>query len=81
LEDFIIEKFPQPLAVCYRHLVETAAGAGAFGCLLDTFESLLHYLATVALSAYWRDGLPDAAHNRRLLEKLYKGKWGTGRVI
>jgi hypothetical protein len=81
LEDLVIDQFPYPIAACYRRFTEAASPTGAFGCLLDTFESLLHYLATVVLSVYWRDGAFDTEHNRRLLEKLYKGKWSPGDLM
>ena len=77
----MIDAFPYPIAVCYRRLTEADSPAGEFGCLLDTFESLLHYLAIVVLSAYWRDSAPEPDHNRRLLEKFYKGKWSTGDLM
>lgn len=82
VEDLVIESFPYPIAICYRRLTEAeTGGAGAFGCLLDTFESLLHYLATFILSSYWHDGAFEPQHNKRLIEKLYKGKWGAGDLI
>jgi tetratricopeptide (TPR) repeat protein len=81
LVNLIREKFPYPIACCYRRLIGERSSAATFGCLLDTFESLLHYLATVVLSAYWRDGAPEPDHNRRLLEKFYKANWGPGDLM
>src|SRR5436190_1893380 len=63
---------------------ESAAGwtarltAAYFDCLLDAFESLIHFLATVAVSAYLRGGLASAECNRHLLERLVKNAWATG---
>jgi WD40 repeat protein len=78
----IINDYPQPIAKAYHALrtqEEQGDVATAFGCLLLTFESLIHYLATVVLSTYLRAGLPEAEHNRRLLERfLKKGAWATG---
>jgi len=81
IEDLVIDCFPYPIATCYRAFTEQQSPAGRFGCLLDTFESLVHYLATVLVSQYWRDGAWDATHNKRLLEKFYKGKWATGDLM
>src|SRR5262245_7860442 len=38
LEDRVITAYPYPIAKPYRALTEQVAAAGAFGCLLDTFE-------------------------------------------
>src|SRR5947209_1216577 len=81
LEDIVVDHYPYPIANCYRHLIDSEPGAGAFGCLLDTFETLLHFLLTIVLSAYWQDGTPNAKLNRFLLEKLYKGRWSTGTLL
>ena len=78
LEDAITRTYPYPVAVPYRALTQQESSAGAFGCLLDTFESLLHYLATVAVSAYVQSDSPEPECSRRLLEKLVKGVWTTG---
>ncbi|MCS7065431.1 MAG: hypothetical protein NZL85_04040, partial [Fimbriimonadales bacterium] len=65
----------------YRRLVEAEPGAGKFGCLLDTFESLLYFLTVVVISQYWREGASDIEHTKRLLEKFYKGKWSVGDLM
>jgi len=56
-EDRILDAYPFPVAVPYHALSRPQGPAGAFGCLLDTFESLVHFLATVAISAYLRTGM------------------------
>jgi WD40 repeat protein len=78
LEDRIIEKYPQPVAAPYRRLTDQTSATAAFGCLLDTFEGLVHFLAAVAVSAYLRTGLLSAACNRHLVERFVKGSWSTG---
>lgn len=81
IEDIVIDEFPYPIGICYRHLAEAESPGTAFGCLLDTFESLLYFLTVTVLSAYWRSGASDPDHNCRLLEKFYKGKWSTGDLM
>lgn len=78
LEDRVVREYPYPVAAPYARLTEQESTAAAFGCLLDTFESLLHFLATITVSAYLRTCLPDADCNRLLLDKLVKGAWSTG---
>jgi WD40 repeat protein len=78
LEDEILQHYPYPIAAAYRALGEQDSAATGFGCLLDTYEALVHYLATVAVSAYLRTGLTDRDANRFLLEKLLKCTWSTG---
>jgi WD40 repeat protein len=74
----ITNHYPYPIARPYFALTEAEPGAGAFGCLLDTFESLVHFLATVVISAYQRSGLAVQECNQRLLERFLKGAWATG---
>lgn len=82
LEDFVIEQFPQPIAHCYALLTGSEPGKTGYDRLLAVFQSLLHYLTTVVLSAYWREGATDPAHNGRLYEKFYhKGKWTDGDLM
>src|SRR5262249_16890537 len=81
IENLVVKQFPYPIAACYLRLTQATSPSGAFGALLDTFESLLYYLTTVVLSAYWREGACDAEHNKRLLGKLFKGKWGPGDLV
>jgi WD40 repeat protein len=78
LEDRIITGYPYPIATPFRKLTEQESAAAAFGCLLDTFESLIHFLGVVAVSAYFRSGLASADCNRQLLEILVKPAWSTG---
>lgn len=78
LQDRIIDTYPSPIAAPYRAFIEQHSPAAAFGCLLDTFEGVLHYLATVAVSSYFRAGLFDEHCNRVLLEKFFKPEWGAG---
>jgi hypothetical protein len=78
LEDQVISTYPNPIATPYRSLIEQESAAASFGCLLDAFESLIHFLATVAVSAYLRGGLASAECNRHLLERLVKNAWATG---
>jgi len=78
LEDAILQRYPYPVATAYHALTEQASAAAGFGCLLDTFEALVHYLGTVAVSAYQRTGLASATCNRFLVEMLLEGAWSTG---
>jgi hypothetical protein len=81
LGDLVINHYPYPVAQPYLALDQAEPGAGAFGCLLDTFEALVHFLAVVAVSAYQRGGLPLPECNRRLAERLVKGLWSTGDLL
>jgi WD40 repeat protein len=81
IDDLVCDKFPYPVALCYRHLTEAETPTPRFGCLLDVYESLLHYLATVLISQYWRDGVFAAQYNEELLKKFYKGAWSTGDLL
>src|SRR5258706_16281204 len=81
LEDLVVDHYPYPIASCYRRLLESEPGAGAFGSLLDTFEALLHFLLTVVLSAYWRDGTPKPRGNQYFLRQVYKRKGSTGTLL
>src|SRR5262249_13239047 len=74
----ILSSYPYPIAVAYNALAEQDTAAGGFGCLLDTFESLIHFLATVAVSAYLRTGLANGECNRQVLERLVKRAWSAG---
>jgi len=74
----VVHHYPYPIARPYFALNQATPGAGAFGCLLDTFESVIHFLAMVAVSAYQRSGLGLAECDRRLLERFLKGAWTTG---
>jgi WD40 repeat protein len=74
----IVSHYPYPIARPYFALTEAEPGAGAFGCLLDTFESLIHFLGMVAVSAYLRSGAAGAECNRQLAERFLKGGWATG---
>ena len=53
----IIDAYPSPVARAYLALTEADPGAGAFGCLMDTFEGLVYFLAMVAVSSCQRSGL------------------------
>jgi hypothetical protein len=78
LEDRVRQRYPCPIAAAYHALTEQTNATAGFGCLLDTFEALIHYLAAVALSAYLRTDLVSADCNRFLVEMLLKGDWATG---
>lgn len=78
LEEEILQKYPYPIAAAYQTLTEQDTAASGFGCLLDTFEALVHYLTTVAVCAYLRTSLQDPDCNRFLLEMLVKRAWSTG---
>jgi WD40 repeat protein len=81
LEDAVRERYPYPIAVAYNALLDQSNHSARFGCLMDVFEALIHYLASVAVSAYLRTGLDDADCNRFLLESLLKGAWSTGDLL
>jgi hypothetical protein len=81
LEDRIIDQYPYPIATPFRALVRRKSAAGAFGCLLDTFEGLVHFLATVTVSAYLRGGLANKECNSHLLQRLVKDLWATGDLM
>ena len=74
----ILAAYPFPIAAAYRVLNAAEGPAAAFVCLLRTFESVIHYLATVAVSAYLRSDLTSAECNHRLLEYLLRDRWSTG---
>jgi WD40 repeat protein len=74
----IVSHYPYPIARPYFALTEAEPGAGAFGCLLDTFESLIHFLGMVTVSAYLRSGAAVAECNGQLAERFSKGGWSTG---
>jgi WD40 repeat protein len=78
LEDEIRDKYPYPVAVPYYAMGQQSSSAAAFGCLLDTFESLVHFLAAVAVGSYLRTDLGSAECNRHLLQMLGKRAWATG---
>src|SRR5205823_14110410 len=52
--------------------------AAEFGCLLTLYEALIHYLATVSVSAYWRTELVHDECNRHLVRIFLRDKWTTG---
>lgn len=81
LENHIILHYPAPIAIPYRAMTDEREEAGKFGCLLDTFEAAIHFLATVAVSAYLRTDLSNAACNKFLLPQLMRGKWAVGHVM
>ncbi len=78
LRNDILDHYPHPIATAYHALVRERTHASRVGCLLDTYECLIHYLATVAVGAYLRTDLAHAECNRRLLDFLLKGAWSTG---
>jgi WD40 repeat protein len=78
LDRMVLGSYPAPIARPYRALLSEDSSAGGFGCLLDVFESLVHFLATVAVSAYHRSGLDLADCNRQLVERFVKRVWSTG---
>src|SRR5689334_11584980 len=80
LEEAVIRTYPYPIAVPFRTFTEQESPAARFGCLLDTFEGLVHFLATVAVSAYFRGGAADTECNRHLLEHLLMEKRTTGQL-
>jgi WD40 repeat protein len=81
LEDRVVTSYPYPIVTPYRAFTDEVSAAGAFGCLLDTFEGLIHFLATVAVSAYLRGGLANPECNRQLLGRLVKDAWATGDLM
>jgi hypothetical protein len=81
IEDLVTLQFPLPIAVCYQKLAEIEDGGGAFSLLLDAFESLVHMLFTIALSAYWRDTIPSPKLNETLLTFFGAGKWPLGHIM
>lgn len=81
VQNAVLRSYPYPIAAPYHKFEEQEPGAGAFGCLLDTFEGLLHYLATVVVSAYFRSGLASDECNRHLLERFRKETWSTGDLL
>src|SRR5262245_35853214 len=81
LEGRVLREYPYPVARPFRALTEQASPAGQFLCLLDTFESLVHFLATVTISAYCRGGRIVPECHRLLLDKFWKGQWGAGDFV
>jgi DNA polymerase III delta prime subunit len=81
LEDRIVTTYPYPIAKPYRTMIEQDSAAGAFGCLLDVFEGMIHYLATVVVSAYLRGSLSSPDCNSHLLSRLVKQAWATGDLM
>jgi WD40 repeat protein len=78
IEERIVTTYPYPVARPYSALTEKERPMEAFGGLMDAFESLVHFLATVAVSAYLRSGRSVAECDRHLLDKFLKGVWSTG---
>ncbi len=76
----ISSDYPHPIARAYQVLSEADSPAAEFGCLLILFEALIHYLATVTVSAYWRTDLACPELNRRLLDLFLRDKWSTGQL-
>jgi WD40 repeat protein len=81
LQERIIRTYPYPIAVAYRSFTEQESPAAQFGCLLDTFEGLVHFLATVAVSAYFRGPASNTECNRHLLRLFMKENWATGDLL
>jgi WD40 repeat protein len=81
LERQVLRTYPYPIARPYRTFLDEESAASGFNFLLRTFESLVHFLAAVAISAYARAGLPDAECNQRLARRFVKGPWGTGDLL
>jgi hypothetical protein len=73
--------YPYPIANAYRAFTQQESPTASFGSLLATFESLTHFLASVAVSAYCRSHRPVPACDRFLLEQLRKDKWSTGDLL
>jgi hypothetical protein len=71
-------EYPHPIALAFSRLLKASSQSEKFQCLIRTFESLVHYLATVAVSAYFRTGLTNADCNRVLLDAFRKSNWGAG---
>jgi hypothetical protein len=77
----VLHRYPLPIAAAYHAVVRVrhvGQRGTALGHLLD---SLLHYLAAVAASAYLRSDLPDDDANRHLLDTLRVDRWSTGTVL
>jgi WD40 repeat protein len=81
LERQVLRTYPYPIARPYRTSLDEESAASAFNFLLRTFESLVHFLAVVAVSAYVRAGLPVAECNERLARRFVKGPWATGDLL
>jgi WD40 repeat protein len=81
LQETIIRTYPYPVAVAYRAFTEQESPTAQFGCLLDTFEGLVHFLATVTVSAYFRGPATDIECNRHLLRLFLKETWSTGDLL
>jgi hypothetical protein len=78
LGERIATRYPFPIAAAYRALQEANSSADELACLQTLFEALVHFLATVAVSAYLHTDLATAACNRHLVGVFLKGKWTTG---
>ena len=78
LDRLILADYPAPIARPYRALLGAASATGGFGCLLGVFEGLVHFLATVAVSAYHHSGLDLPDCNRQLVDRFLKRTWSTG---
>jgi hypothetical protein len=74
----IVGHYPFPIAGAYQVLTEADSPAAEFGCLMTLFETTIHYLASVAVSAYLRTELNNAECNEQLLGVLLRDKWSTG---
>lgn len=66
--------------MAFRSFLQEESPAARFLCLAATFERLIHFLATVVVSAYFRSGAADTECNRHLLEHLLMEKRTTGQL-
>lgn len=73
--------FPQPLAVAWGKLLDADNPSAEFGSLLSTFETLIHYLGAVVVSAYLRTDMAHVKCNDHLLRCLEKEKWSAGVLL
>jgi hypothetical protein len=83
LADRVIGAYPLPVALPYRKFddaLQAGSAAGAFNCLVSTFEALLHFLALVTLAAYIRSGTAHADTDRLVLDLVAKGKLALGEL-
>jgi WD40 repeat protein len=81
LEDVILDRYPHPIATSFAKLIEAPSAASALHSLTETVESLIHFLATVTVSAYLRSELANADVNRLLLDRFTRGRWTLGDLL
>ncbi|MBM3498198.1 MAG: NUDIX domain-containing protein, partial [Armatimonadetes bacterium] len=79
----VLSRYPYPIAVAYAVFLEQRSPAAQYGSLLIAFESLVHYLAMVTVSAYFEalaSGEAQAGDEcgRRVLSRFTKNRWSTG---